>query len=104
MTDHVYEFNSFLSGLMSIDIKFKDEVMALLLLSSFPHSWLGIVLVVISSVGGAKLAFEGILNLILGEDVRRQSAREAFNSFRSIKDRGRGPSEDVGAVEDRSRE
>ncbi|GJZ76431.1 hypothetical protein Tco_0641103 [Tanacetum coccineum] len=34
--DHVNEFNSILSRLISDDIKFDDEVQALLLLSSFP--------------------------------------------------------------------
>ncbi|GJR08294.1 hypothetical protein Tco_0790946 [Tanacetum coccineum] len=38
VADHVNEFNSILSRLMSVDIKFDDEVQALLLLSSFPES------------------------------------------------------------------
>ncbi|GJS62332.1 hypothetical protein Tco_0657116 [Tanacetum coccineum] len=39
VADHVNEFNSILSRLMSVDIKFDDEVQALLLLSSLPESW-----------------------------------------------------------------
>ncbi|GKC97752.1 putative RNA-directed DNA polymerase, partial [Tanacetum coccineum] len=39
ITDHVNKFNSILSRLMSVDIKFDDEVQALLLLSSLPESW-----------------------------------------------------------------
>ncbi|GKE59775.1 hypothetical protein Tco_1510142, partial [Tanacetum coccineum] len=39
VADRVNEFNSILSRLMSVDIKFDDEVQALLLLSSLPESW-----------------------------------------------------------------
>ncbi|GKB83145.1 hypothetical protein Tco_0950040 [Tanacetum coccineum] len=38
VADHVNEFNSFLSRLMLVDIKFDDEVQALLLPSSLPES------------------------------------------------------------------
>ncbi|GJZ76500.1 hypothetical protein Tco_0641172 [Tanacetum coccineum] len=43
VADHVNEFNSILSRLMSVDIKLDDEVQALLLLSSLPESWSGTV-------------------------------------------------------------
>nr|GEW83588.1 retrovirus-related Pol polyprotein from transposon TNT 1-94 [Tanacetum cinerariifolium] len=39
VTDHVNEFNSIISRVISVDIKFEDEVQALLLLSSLPDSW-----------------------------------------------------------------
>ncbi|GKE06738.1 retrovirus-related pol polyprotein from transposon TNT 1-94, partial [Tanacetum coccineum] len=38
VADHVNEFNSILSRLMSVDIKFNNEVQALLLLSSLPRA------------------------------------------------------------------
>ncbi|GJY46889.1 retrovirus-related pol polyprotein from transposon TNT 1-94 [Tanacetum coccineum] len=43
VADHVNEFNSIISRLMSVDIKFDDEVQALLLLSLLPESWSGTV-------------------------------------------------------------
>lgn len=88
-TDHINEFNSILSRLISVDIKFEDEVQALLLLSSLPESWSGTVTAVSSSVGGAKLTFESIRNLILSEDVRRRSIGESSSSLLSAEDRGR---------------
>ncbi|KAI3767934.1 hypothetical protein L2E82_18363 [Cichorium intybus] len=88
-TDHINEFNSILSRLISVDIKFEDEVQALLLLSSLPESWSGTVTAVSSSVGGAKLTFESIRNLILSEDVRRRSIGESSSSLLSTEDRGR---------------
>lgn len=41
---------------------------------------------VTTSGGGAKLTFEGICDLTLGEDVRRWSTGEAFNSLLSTED------------------
>ncbi|GKC58160.1 retrovirus-related pol polyprotein from transposon TNT 1-94, partial [Tanacetum coccineum] len=58
VTDHVNEFNSIISRLVSVDIKFEDEVQVLLLLSSLPDSWSGTVIAVSSSTGSAKLTFE----------------------------------------------
>ena len=55
VTDHVNEFNSIISRLISVDIEFENEVQALLLLSSLPESWSGTVTAVSSSTGGAKL-------------------------------------------------
>ncbi|GJS64543.1 retrovirus-related pol polyprotein from transposon TNT 1-94 [Tanacetum coccineum] len=54
IADHVNEFNSILSRLMSVDIKFDDEVQALLLLSSLPESWSGTVTAVSGSTGVQK--------------------------------------------------
>ena len=48
VTDHVNEFNTILSRLVSVDIKFDDEIQALLLLSSLSESWSGTVIVVSS--------------------------------------------------------
>ena len=89
VTDHVNEFNSIISRLVSVDIKFEDEVQALLLLSSLPDSWSGTVTAVSNSTGSAKLTFEGIRDLILGEDVRRRSAGESSGSLLNTEDRGR---------------
>ncbi|GJX32676.1 hypothetical protein Tco_0242531 [Tanacetum coccineum] len=54
VADHVNEFNSILSRLMSVDIKFDDEVQALLLLSSLPDKWSGTVTAVSGSDGTTK--------------------------------------------------
>ena len=88
-TDHINEFNSILTRLASVEIKFEDEVQALLLLSSLPESWSGTVTAVSSSTSGTKLSFEGIRNLILSEDIRRKNAGESSNSILSTEDRGR---------------
>ncbi|GJX02910.1 putative RNA-directed DNA polymerase [Tanacetum coccineum] len=77
VADHVNEFNSILSRLMSVDIKFDDEVQALLLLSSLPESWSGTVTAVSGSTGSTKLKFDNIRDLILGEDIRRKTSGES---------------------------
>ncbi|GJY71033.1 retrovirus-related pol polyprotein from transposon TNT 1-94 [Tanacetum coccineum] len=55
VADHVNEFNSILSRLMSVDIKFDDEVQALLLLSSLPESWSDTVTTISGSTGMQKI-------------------------------------------------
>ena len=68
----------------------------LLVLSSLSDNWSGTVTAVSSSVGGAKMTFDGMHDLILGEDVHRQSAGEASNSLVTIEDRGRGSNRGCG--------
>ncbi|GJU52716.1 retrovirus-related pol polyprotein from transposon TNT 1-94 [Tanacetum coccineum] len=103
VADHVNEFNSILSRLMSVDIKFDDEVQALLLLSSLPESWSGTVTAVSGSTGSTKLKFDNIRDLILGEDIRRKTSGEYSNSLLSAKDKGRGRKQDRGQKQNRSR-
>ncbi|GKB87116.1 retrovirus-related pol polyprotein from transposon TNT 1-94 [Tanacetum coccineum] len=67
VADHVNEFNLILSRLMSVDIKFDDEVQALLLLSLLPENWSGTVTTVSGSTGSTKLMFDNIRDLILGK-------------------------------------
>ncbi|GJY05422.1 hypothetical protein Tco_0371362 [Tanacetum coccineum] len=69
VANHVNEFNSILSRLMLVDIKFDDDVQALLLLSSLPESWSFTVTTVNGSTGTTKLKFDNIRDLILGEDI-----------------------------------
>ncbi|KAL4554254.1 hypothetical protein LXL04_039612 [Taraxacum kok-saghyz] len=88
VTVHINNFNSILSRLGSVRIKFEDEVQALLLLSSLPDSWSGTVTAVTSSAGSKEFTFEGIRDLILGEDVRRrnsgESSSEQLNAVREV--------------------
>nr|GEY85766.1 retrovirus-related Pol polyprotein from transposon TNT 1-94 [Tanacetum cinerariifolium] len=86
----VNEFNSILSRLMSVDIKFDDEVQALLLLSSLPESWSGTVTSISGSTETTKPKFDNIHDLILREDIRRKTSGEYSNSLLSAKDKGRG--------------
>lgn len=95
VTVHINNLNSILSRHGSVGIKFEDEVQALLLLSSLPDSWSGTVTAVTSSAGSKELTFEGIRDLILGEDVRRrnsgESSSEQLNAVRGRKNnRGSG--------------
>nr|KYP63070.1 Retrovirus-related Pol polyprotein from transposon TNT 1-94 [Cajanus cajan] len=103
VTDHVNEFNSLLLRLVLVDIKFDDEVQALLLLSSLPDSWSGTVIAVTTTSETMKLTFEGIRDLILGEDVRRRNAGESVGSLLSTESRGRRPKRGQGSRHDRSK-
>lgn len=89
VTVHINNMNSILSRLESVQIKFEDEVQALLLLSSLPDSWSGTVTAVTSSAGSEKFTFEGIRDLILGEAVRRKNSVESSSDLLNV-GRGRG--------------
>ncbi|GJU52260.1 retrovirus-related pol polyprotein from transposon TNT 1-94 [Tanacetum coccineum] len=87
VVDHVNEFNSILSRLMSADIKFDDEIQALLLLSSLRESWLGTVTAVSGSTESTKLKFDNIRDLIIEEDICRKTSEEYSNSLLTSKDK-----------------
>ncbi|KAJ0714724.1 putative RNA-directed DNA polymerase [Helianthus annuus] len=90
VTSHVNDFNTILSRLLSVDIKFDDEIQALLLLSSLPDSWSGSVTAISGSCGTAKLTFEGIRDFILNEDMRRRnSGGESSGNLLNTEGRGR---------------
>nr|GEZ50051.1 retrovirus-related Pol polyprotein from transposon TNT 1-94 [Tanacetum cinerariifolium] len=89
VADHVNEFNSVISKLLSIDIKFDDEMHALLLLSSLPDSWSGTVTAVSSTSGTNKLTFEGIRDMIIREDIRKRNYEEYPNSLLSATGHGK---------------
>ncbi|GJR84000.1 retrovirus-related pol polyprotein from transposon TNT 1-94 [Tanacetum coccineum] len=103
VADHVNEFNSILSRLMSVDIKFDDEVQALLLLSSLPESWSGTVTAVSGSTESTKLKFDNIRHLILGEDIHRKTSGEYSNSLLIAEDKGKGRKQDRRQKQNRCR-
>ncbi|VFQ99810.1 unnamed protein product [Cuscuta campestris] len=55
VTKHINKLNSILARLLSVGIKFDDEVQALLLLSSLPDSWSGTVTAVTGESSGELL-------------------------------------------------
>ncbi|VFQ77145.1 unnamed protein product [Cuscuta campestris] len=89
VTIHINQFNSVITRLGSVGIKFDDELQALLLLSSLPDSWSGTVTAVSSASGTTKFTFEGIRDLILGEDIRRRSSGDSSSALLSTEGRGR---------------
>ncbi|VFQ59846.1 unnamed protein product [Cuscuta campestris] len=89
VTIHINQFNSVITRLGSVGIKFDDELQALLLLSSLPDSWCGTVTAVSSASGTTKFTFEGIRDLILGEDIRRRSSGDSSSALLSTEGRGR---------------
>ena len=92
VTDHINEFNTILAQLESVQIKFKDEVNALILLSSLPDSWVAIVTVVSSSTRENTLKLSDIPDLILSEDVRKRDSEESSShvSNSTLNTEGRG--------------
>ncbi|VFQ70683.1 unnamed protein product, partial [Cuscuta campestris] len=96
VTEHINKLNSILARLLSVGIKFDDEVQALLLLSSLPDTWSGTITAVTSSAGPDGFTFEKIRDLVLGEDVRRRSSSESSEESINIV-RGRGNNRGCGS-------
>ncbi|KAD3641899.1 hypothetical protein E3N88_31123 [Mikania micrantha] len=85
------------SAANKVGIKFNDEVQALLLLSSLPDSWSGTVTAVTSSAGANGMTFEGIRDLVLGEDIRRKNQGGSSSSEMLHVGKGRRDSRDSGS-------
>ncbi|GJV39256.1 retrovirus-related pol polyprotein from transposon TNT 1-94 [Tanacetum coccineum] len=96
-------FKALSNMLMSVDIKFNDEVQALLLLSLLPESWSGTVTAVSGLTRSTKLKFDNTHDLIRREDIRRKTSEEYLNSLLSAEDKGRGRKQDRGHKQNRSR-
>ncbi|KAK8926037.1 hypothetical protein KSP39_PZI018102 [Platanthera zijinensis] len=90
VAEHFNSFNTITNQLSSVDLKFDDEIRALLLLSSLPDSWDSLVTAVSNSSGNAKLVFDDIMRLVLNEEVRKRSSDEASSSALNFEARGRG--------------
>ncbi|KAD6454841.1 hypothetical protein E3N88_09547 [Mikania micrantha] len=97
VTVYINNLNSILCRLSSVGIKFDDETKVVLLLSSLPDSWSGTVTAVTSSVGTTDMTFEGIRDIVLGEDVRRKSTGAGSSSEMLHVGRGRGNNRNSGS-------
>ncbi|KAL6536393.1 hypothetical protein OROGR_012965 [Orobanche gracilis] len=76
VADHINEFNSTISRLGSVDIKFDD-------------SWSGVVTAVSSTSGTTKFTYRGIQDMILSEGVRRQNVVGSSDNLLNMEERGR---------------
>jgi len=90
ITDHINEFNTILTQLESVQIKFEDEVKALILLSSLRDSSAATVTTISSSTRENTLKLN---DLILSKDVHKRDSGESpshvSNSTLNTEGRGR---------------
>ncbi|KAD5960894.1 hypothetical protein E3N88_12366 [Mikania micrantha] len=80
-----------------VNTKMMEGASALLLLSLLSDSWSGTVTAVTSSVGASGMTFEGIRDLVLGEDIRRKNQGGSSSSEMLHVGRGRRDSRDSGS-------
>ena len=59
------------SQLNSVDINFKDQIKALILMSSLPESWDIVVAAISISRGSEKLKFDEIHDVVLSESIHK---------------------------------
>ncbi|XXG79495.1 hypothetical protein AAC387_Pa09g0546 [Persea americana] len=89
VAEHVNEFNTVMSQLSSVNVQFEDEIWALLVLSSLPDSWNGMVTSLSNSSGSTKLKFDDVVSAILDEEIRRKPSGESSGSALNVGNRGR---------------
>ena len=87
VSDHINEFNMIVTQLNYVDINFKNEIKALILMSFLPESWDIVVAAIISSHGSEKLKFDEIRDVVLSESIRKREVGHSSGSALSI-DRG----------------
>ncbi|XXG39183.1 hypothetical protein AAC387_Pa01g0207 [Persea americana] len=89
VNEHLNQFNTLTGQLESIGINSDDEARALLVLSSLPDSWEGLVIAVSNSLGTEKLKHENVVSTILSEESRRKCSGVVFTFAMNVEDRGR---------------
>lgn len=80
--EHLNKFNIVLDQLVFIEIKFDDEICALILLASLPNSWEPMRAAVTNSIRNVKLKFVDVRNFILVKEVCRKDLGEVSSSNR----------------------
>ena len=74
MLNHLNEFNTLASQLISVGIPLDDEIKAILLLCSLPNSWEGVVMAVSTSIAAkGKLKLNEVTTILLSEDMGRKN-------------------------------
>ena len=77
------------SQLNSVDINFKDEIKALILMSSLPDSWDTVDAASSSSRGSEKLMFNEICDVVLSESICKREVGDSSGSALNVDQRGR---------------
>ena len=66
IADHLNEFNTLTSELISVKVNFDDEVMDPLILSSLPESWNSLVMAISNFVSGSNtLKFNDVVGVVI---------------------------------------
>jgi hypothetical protein len=79
IVDHLNTFNTLIVQLTSMEVKFKDEDKAIILLCSLPESWDNLVTSIsFSSID--VLDYDSIVGALLAEEMRRKSSQETSTS------------------------
>ena len=91
MVKDLNSFNTVVNQLVSVGIKFEDDICTLTLLASLPNIWKPMRATITDSIGNAKLHFIDVRNTILLEEACRKDYNEASisNSVLNVDNRGR---------------
>ena len=89
---HLNDFNTLTSQLESVKINFDYKIRVLVLLSSMPETWDGLIVAVRNSCGTETLKFDDATDVLLSKEARKKSTGSAMTSGRALSVNGRGRS------------
>ena len=89
VSDHINKFNMIVTQLNSVNINFRDEIKALILMSSLPKSWDTVVAAISSSRGSEKLKFDEIRDAFLSKSIHKREVEDSSGSALSVGRKGR---------------
>jgi len=96
ISEHVNYVYRILNQLVSLGIKFDDEIYALCLLGSLPDSWQVVRSAISNSAGKNTLKFEEVCNQLLDENIVRKYSGQEKASGSTLSADSRGRSKDKG--------
>lgn len=100
IAEHTSEFQNLVNQLNSVELKFDDEMQALLLLSSLPDSWETLVITLSNSAPEGKVTMSMVKDALFNEEARRKEMGTANTDVDShvyvAENRGRSSSRSRG--------
>lgn len=90
VSNHLNNFNTLVSQLISMGINLDSEMKTILLLCSLPKSWEGVLMATNTSVAAKrKLNFDDVAGTLLGKDMRRKNQESPSSDSLIMVSRGR---------------
>ena len=90
VANHLNDFNTVTNQLSFVGVNFDDEVRSLLILCSLPESWDYLVMAVSNSASGSStLKFDGVIGVVLSEEMRQKSTGQTSRNALTAEARGR---------------
>lgn len=81
---HLKKLNTIVNQLVLLEIRFDDEVHAVIILALLPYNQEPMRVIISNSIGNAKLKFHNNWETILAEESRRKDSKEVSISYYAL--------------------